>query len=413
MRHRHAEIVARGKAIVRFMRRTIDSCMSHAYSHLLYAELSLPATPLVMSLMSRPYLIATNEPGSGVFKVLLDSGSSVCVLTSLRGSSPSITRDPPCKHIKVGNPDAPVVCESECDLSLPVEGVNSTIAVLPEVPYLLAPRMICDVISTGTFLDEHDIYFNFNRMTALMPGGQSAEIYRHNALFYVHALAEGCDEAGNAPHGPATLAIVTNRAERHALLWSARLGGLTTSQASELSSKVQGLSHGIDDVGAAALEKCELDARALDHCELHVATRMRTPSLPCSSTDDVRASEPGERLVLDGWPLGHVPQVGTGKDYLLMGADDYSGFGCVTPTKQHTAHEWILFTKCGQAKHTLLNRNAKMLAVRTDGARANSKMWRDSPNGSLSKLTPFTSSLPHAITTQSARLQLCSSNLPK
>ena len=64
---------------------------------------------------------------------------------------------------------------------------------------------------------------------------------------------------------------------------------------------------------------------------------------------EVDVQEPGQRLIIDGWPMTHVPDIGSGHTYLCLGADEVSGKGSVMLTTKHTAQEWLLFVKTVQA----------------------------------------------------------------
>eukprot|EP00966_Prymnesium_polylepis_P053213 1231141-Prymnesium_polylepis.1 len=192
-------------------------------------------------------------------------------------------------------------------------------------------------------------------------------IFRHGNLFYVHVRL--CEQHADVHDvKPITMAVVADQKQRHALLWSARLGGLSVDDAQRLASSVKGLAHGIDEEGCATIGECGIDARAIDHCELRTMTRMRTPSLPLSSPADKVADKPGDRMVLDGWPMTHAPQVGSGNTYLMLNADDATGLGIISSTKLHRAPEWILFIQRSQAAQKMLNRDVELLAVRTDNA---------------------------------------------
>ena len=91
---------------------------------------------------------------------------------------------------------------------------------------LIVPGIMHYVVSEGKYLDEHDIEFDKKAMIVRWPNdSDTAPIYRHGDLFYVHAAIDTGD-------GEVCMMVISDRRKRQALLWNARLGGISVDQAS-------------------------------------------------------------------------------------------------------------------------------------------------------------------------------------
>ena len=99
--------------------------------------------------------------------------------------------------------------------------------------------------------------------------------------------------------------VISDRRKRQALLWNARLGGISVDQAGMLHNVVEGLEHGINDQSAAAIETCELGKTAIDHCELR-ELRCRGVGFDASRVLQLAAplqTSTLEHLTLESWSI--------------------------------------------------------------------------------------------------------------
>jgi len=323
-------------------------------------DLQLEKDTSTMMISARPYL-ATSEPTpTGCVRVLVDSGSTCNCYNTRRGFHEERIRDPSSTSIGGCNPNAPLQCKLNSDISLVLHnGQKQEKTVLPPSEFMYVPDMPHMVISTGYYLDEHGIDFDYKAMLVRMPDGQTAHMYRHGQLFYVHAELnkQECH------------VVVADQAKRHALLWHSRFGGLDVDTARELHTMVNGIEHGIDDNAVEYVEKCRIDASAIDECEIQKLVRMRTPSQPGSTPAEKKAQKPAQRVILDGWPMAHAPSAVQHHTYLMLAADEFSGTGFLQSTIEHKAANWILYVQKLQATfQMMIDDQAKIQAVRVDNS---------------------------------------------
>lgn len=130
-----------------------------------------------------------------------------------------------------------------------------------------------------------------------------APMYRHGNLFYVHAIRSRDND------GAVVMAVASNRSERKALLWNARLGGMNSGALRSLPNMVTGMNISLDDDGYEVIDECQIDAAAVDNCEIRAVTRMKTDASPGKLPEEKVAEKPGHRIIVDGWPMGECSQL--------------------------------------------------------------------------------------------------------
>eukprot|EP00966_Prymnesium_polylepis_P283280 6545649-Prymnesium_polylepis.2 len=282
-----------------------------------------PCTPLMLSLVTRPYLVPAGPLPVGVVRLLVDGGSSVNVLRYVQGMEAMNVRDANSKSIGVGNPDHPVICEYDCDIAVALQGhTKDDVVVSPEAEWTIASGMCLDILSEGIYLDKHGIVFDKATMTVRsLHDNMTAPMYRHGNLFYVHAM---CDVREGSP---VCMAVAAERGAKKALLWNARLGGMHSDALRAMPKLVNGMDTSIEDDGTEIVDTCKIDCTAVDHCQLRAVSRMKTDVHKGSLNEDKIASRNGERIIVDGWPMLHAPKIGTSENYLMLAVDEKSGMG--------------------------------------------------------------------------------------
>ena len=197
------------------------------------AAMLMPPTHLVMTTTDRRYIDESEPPPAGFVKVLVDGGSTCNCFNMRDVLQEARVRDPESTSVAGCNPNAsPLECMFNCDISLVLRNVTGThMTVMPWSEYMYVPQMPHIVISTGYYLDEHGIDFDYKAMLVRFPDGQTASMFRHGRLFYVHAMLYANRNTANNSASHMCNAIVANNAKRHALLWHARFGGLDVDTA--------------------------------------------------------------------------------------------------------------------------------------------------------------------------------------
>ena len=280
--------------------------------------------------------------------LLLDSGASDTVFCSeelYRGSKILASAH---TTIGVGNAAHPVAVKGEARPVLLLCG-KDVLVPLP-VYALIAPAFARDVASTGQLFDVCGARSKMDDVLQLtLPSGQSVPIRREASRLFVVDVAIPTDTQAHA------LVVQAVRADEGVLLWHARMCLAPRSAARFIEGTV---GHGLTRISPAAL-------RTIEECSVRKGAMQKAE--PTHSTSALlRAQQPGERLVFDGWGPYSTPSIATGHTYVMVSGDEFTSFPAAASTVLHRCEQWLSFVDANVIFYTKHGWTVK--TVRADGA---------------------------------------------